>query len=173
MKKWKTAVENENELNADEKRMLLSRETMEGLKNHRYMYMYIHYTCTCTSTFTLIITNTYIHIHQCYLDYLAVRSFVEMTKYLVLQGDVTFLSERISQDPLENYFGQQRARGGRNENPSMQQCLHNAAAIRVQKSLATDPVRGNCEREGFMVINSLKLTIPPFPSVSDQRNVDS
>ena len=76
-----------------------------------------------------------------------VRSFVEMTKYLLSQGDVTFLSERISQDPLENYFGQQRARGGRNENPTMQQCLHNAAAIRVQKSLATDPVRGNCSRK--------------------------
>ena len=72
---------------------------------------------------------------------------MEMTKYLLSQGDVTFLSERISQDPLENYFGQQRARGGRNENPSMQQCLYNAAAIRVQKSLATDPVRGNCSRK--------------------------
>ncbi len=58
-----------------------------------------------------------------------------------------FLSERISQDPLENYFGQQRARGGRNENPSLQQCVHNAAALRVQKSMALDPVRGNCSRK--------------------------
>ena len=72
---------------------------------------------------------------------------MEMTKHLLSQGNVTFLSERISQDPLENYFGQQRARGGRNENPSMQQCLYNAAAIRVQKSLATDPIRGNCSRK--------------------------
>ena len=57
------------------------------------------------------------------------------------------LSERVSQDPLENYFGQQRARGGRNENPTIQQCLHNAAAIHVQKSQALDPVRGNCRRK--------------------------
>ena len=89
------------------------------------MYMYsVHnsvYTCTCT--FTLIITNTYIHIHQYHLDYLAVRSFVEMTKYLVSQGDVTFLSERISQDPLENYFGQQRARGGTKTPPCNSVCI--------------------------------------------------
>ena len=77
-------------------------------------------------------------------------SFVEMTKYLLSQsddGDLFVLSERVSQDPLENYFGQQRARGGRNENPSIQQCVHNAAALRVQKSMALDPVRGNCSRK--------------------------
>ena len=42
---------------------------------------------------------------------------------------------------FENYFGQQRARDGRNDNPSIQQCIHNAAALRVQKSLALNPVR--------------------------------
>ena len=124
MKEWKTAVENENELNANEKRMLLSRETMEGLEitgtcTCNYSVHNRLSVCTCTCTFTLIITNTYIHIHQYHLDYLAVRSlnFMEMTKYLVSQGDVTFLSERISQDPLENYFGQQRARGGKKTKP--------------------------------------------------------
>ena len=73
------------------------------------------------------------------------KSFVEMTKYLL--SDPTqklyVLSERISQDPLENYFGKQRARGGRNENPNR---VHNAAALRIQKSIALDPVRGNCGR---------------------------
>ena len=72
-----------------------------------------------------------------------------MAKYLLAGGSagLFFLSGKISQDPLENYFGQQRARGGRNENPNLQQCLYNAAAIRVQKSIATDPVRGNCDRK--------------------------
>ena len=71
-----------------------------------------------------------------------------MTRYLLSQGqDLFILSERVSQDPLENYFGQQRARGGRNEHPTMQQCIHNAAALRVQKSQALDPVRGNCSRK--------------------------
>ena len=51
MKKWKTAIENENELNADEKRMLLSRETMEGLE--------ITGTCTCTYIVYVIV---YVHV---------------------------------------------------------------------------------------------------------------
>lgn len=43
-----------------------------------------------------------------------VTSFVEMAKYLLTDGSpgLFLLSERLSQDPLENYFGQQRARGG-------------------------------------------------------------
>ena len=54
--------------------------------------------------------------------YCAVNSFVDMTRYLFLydQDGLFVLSERISQDPLENYFGQQRARGGHNVNPSVQ-----------------------------------------------------
>ena len=72
-----------------------------------------------------------------------------MAHYLLSDStcDLFLLSEWLSQDPLENYFGQQRAQGGRNENPNLQQCLCNAAAIRVQKSLATDSVRGNCSRK--------------------------
>ena len=58
-------------------------------------------------------------------------SFVEMIWFLLWKGKndesgLFFLSERISQDPLENYFGNQRARGGQNEHPNVQQCLHNA-----------------------------------------------
>ena len=48
---------------------------------------------------------------------------MEMTKYLVSQGDVTFLSERIFQDPLENYFGQQRAREGTKTPPCNNVCI--------------------------------------------------
>ena len=78
-----------------------------------------------------------------------VKSFVEITKFLLPEeeSDLFFLSERLSQDPLENYFGQLRARGGRNENPTLQQCVHSANAIRVQKSQALDPVRGNSSRK--------------------------
>ena len=52
-------------------------------------------------------------------------SFVEMTRFLLQKGEndesgLFFLSERISQDPLKNYFGNQRARGGRNEHPNVQ-----------------------------------------------------
>ena len=61
--------------------------------------------------------------------------------------DQFLLSERLSQDPLENYFGCQRGRGGRNENPSVGSTLDSAQSIRVQRSLALKPVRGNCGRK--------------------------
>ncbi len=91
-----------------------------------------------------------------------------MARYLLSQGHdgLYVLSERISQDPLENYFGQQRARGGRNENPSIQQCIHNAAALRVQKSFALDPVRGNCSRKRLLFKDSPTLDnidLTPLP----------
>ena len=82
------------------------------------------------------------------------KSFVEMAKFLLTSSEkVFFLSERLSQDPLENYFGQQRARGGRNENPTLQQCVTNAAALRIQKSFALDPVRGNCRRKRYLCVD--------------------
>ena len=58
-----------------------------------------------------------------------------------------FLSERIPQDSLENYFGKQRTRGGRNKHPDLNQCVINASGIRLQKSLALNPVRGNSRRK--------------------------
>ena len=77
------------------------------------------------------------------------KSFVEITKFLLPEeeSDRFFLSERISQDPLENYFGQLRARGGQNEISTLQQCVHSANAIHVQKSQALDPVRGNSSQK--------------------------
>ena len=44
-----------------------------------------------------------------------VESFVELAKFLLdkyRKDGLFLLSERLTQDPLENYFGQQRARGG-------------------------------------------------------------
>ena len=60
-----------------------------------------------------------------------------MTRYLLKQKPGLFiLSERFNQDPLESFFGQQRARGGRSDNPNTKTFLHNAQAIRVQRTLA-------------------------------------
>ena len=46
------------------------------------------------------------------------------------------LSEPFNQDPLESFFGQQRARGGRCDNPNVRNFLCNTQAIRVQRTLA-------------------------------------
>ena len=56
------------------------------------------------------------------------------------------LSERVSQDPLENYFGQQRARGGRSDNPSVAESVSNASSLRLQRQVAQIPMRGNSRR---------------------------
>ena len=100
-----------------------------------------------------------------------VHSFVEMTRYLLTNEEGLFiLNKRFSQDPLENYFGKQRARGGRNENPTVKQCLVNAAALRVQGSTALDPVRGNCRRKRQMEIDESAI-IDSAPSPKRKRSV--
>ncbi len=88
-----------------------------------------------------------------------------MVKYLLPEeeSELFLLSEKISQDPVENYFGKQRARGGRNENPTLKQCVHNAAALRVQKSLALDPVRGNCRRKRLCYSETNIIDETPLP----------
>ena len=60
-----------------------------------------------------------------------------MARYLLSQKPSLFLlSERFNQDPLESFFGQQRARGGRNDNPNVASVLHNTQAIQVQRTMA-------------------------------------
>jgi len=47
-----------------------------------------------------------------------VRSFVEIVRYLLNHREAKgrySLSEKFSQDPLENYFGKQQMKGSRNE----------------------------------------------------------
>ena len=79
-----------------------------------------------------------------------VNSFVELSQYLLTKhekDELFLLSERLTQDPLANYFGQRRASGHRSENATVKQCLQNSNALRVQKSSALNPVRGNCSRK--------------------------
>ncbi len=58
------------------------------------------------------------------------------------------MSERFSQDPLESFFGQQRARGGRSDNPNARNFLYNAQTIRVQRSVAIGH-GGNVKKRKF------------------------
>ena len=74
----------------------------------------------------------------------AAKAFIEMVEYLfTLRGVKCFLSERISQDPLEKFFGNQRQRGGVNENPTVKKFCQNTQALRVINTVCKD-VRGNC-----------------------------
>ena len=81
------------------------------------------------------------------------ESFLEVGLFLLQQSGVTFLySERFNQDPPEAFFGQQRARGGRNDNPTVQQFCDSTVSLRIQKSAALEPLRGNCRRKTTSII---------------------
>ena len=81
------------------------------------------------------------------------ESFLEVGLFLLQQSGVTFLySERFNQDPLEAFFGQQRARGGRNDNPTVQHFCDSTVSLRIQKSAALEPLQGNCRRKTTSII---------------------
>ena len=63
---------------------------------------------------------------------LTVHSFVEATKYLLLHGGVAYvLSEKFYQGTLENYFGKQRAIGGRRDSPNICDVGYNDNTIKA------------------------------------------
>ena len=79
--------------------------------------------------------------------FIIAHSFVELTRYLLTcpgNRSLALLKERLSQDPLENYFGMHRDRGRGCDNPTPQESLQNAVAIRAQRSLQLDRFQGNC-----------------------------
>ncbi|XP_070575429.1 uncharacterized protein [Ptychodera flava] len=77
---------------------------------------------------------------------ITVHSFVDLAKELLaLDGVVFLLSEKFTQDPLEEYFSRQRGCLGRHENPTATEFGRNAAALHVagaHKLLTSS--RGNC-----------------------------
>ena len=75
---------------------------------------------------------------------LAVHSFVELVRYVfTIPGVTVFLSNCLCQDPLENFFGQQRQRGRASDNPNTEEFLKATQALRVINNTCS-MVRGNC-----------------------------
>lgn len=66
---------------------------------------------------------------------ITVHSVVEATKFLLNEGMEYVLTERFCQDPLEEYFGNQRKLGRRSDNPDMRQFGYNNNTIRVQHAV--------------------------------------
>ena len=67
-----------------------------------------------------------------------------------------FLSNNLCQDPLENFFGCQRQRGGTSDNPTVQDFFNNTQALRVVNSMCRGPVGSNCR--GAAVNQKVNLT---------------
>lgn len=74
----------------------------------------------------------------------AVLSFIDLVEFIfTIPGVTVFLSNRICQDPLENFFGMQRQRGRVNENPNVSEFMKNTQALRVVNA-SSSTIKGNC-----------------------------
>ena len=60
------------------------------------------------------------------------------------KGVSSFLSEKLSQDALEKFFGIQRQKGRSNENPTVARFIKNTQGIRVINSVWLKDITGNC-----------------------------
>ena len=78
--------------------------------------------------------------------YHLLNSFVELVQYLfIMDGIESFLSQKISQDPLEKFFGCQRKRGATSDNPNVSEFQKNLQTIRIVDTMCRSSVRGNCQ----------------------------
>ena len=78
-------------------------------------------------------------------------SSVDIVRYLyslpgVKEKKLVLLSNNLCQDPLEQFFGCQRQRGGTSDNPNVIEFTKNTQALRVVDSFCRGPVRGNCRK---------------------------
>ena len=83
-------------------------------------------------------------------------SFVEIVPYLLSVNGAKFvLSERFNQDAVETFFGKQRARCGRGDNPTLSQFLYNTQSIRAARTLSFGRCSNIQKRKLFHDIDEL------------------
>lgn len=87
--------------------------------------------------------------------------FVKLVQYvLTIPGVSVFLSNRVCQDPLENFFGQQQQRGKTHQNPSVSEFICNTQALRVISN-SCNTICGNCH--GGATISEDLTNAGPLP----------
>ncbi len=124
---WELSVQARgDEFKAGQKKMMmLSGETLTGIRITG-IYGY------CSSFIAIIIVL------------MLVNAFVELVEFVFTIPDVeVFLSNKLCQDPIEIFFGQQRQRGRVHDNPNVCDFLKNTQALRVVNG-ACKNIRGNC-----------------------------
>ena len=76
-----------------------------------------------------------------------------MARYLLSQKKGLFLlSERLNQDPLESFFGQQRARGGRTDNPNVRSFLYNTQVFKGAWQLVMEEMSESGNFSGQLIL---------------------
>ena len=137
LEEWESSVRSRPGYEGDkaaQKMMLLPLETRQGI----------------------LITGTVLTKCLKSCSYFTVKSFIELVKFaFTIPGVTVMFSNKLCQDCLENFFGQQRQRGGTHENPNASQCLKNAQALRVINSTCRT-IRGNCRgsKSGKSIMDS-------------------
>ena len=97
---------------------------------------------------------------------ITVHSTIELIKYLLSQNVSYVITERFCQDPLENYFGQQRSIGRCEDNPSLRDFGYNDNTIRTTKDF--QPISGNCHNDDPQLAKIDVETVPCRP-----RNINN
>ena len=78
------------------------------------------------------------------LFYFSVNSFIALGRLLLNKDGVKFfLSEKLSQDPFEEYFSKQQAKGGADENPTLETFSRNFLDLNVARDKLVRVVNGN------------------------------
>jgi hypothetical protein len=81
-------------------------------------------------------------------------------KYLFTIPDVrVFMSDRLCHDPLENFFGQQRQRGGISDNPNTQEFVKNTQSLRVVNELCHPAIKEIAEEGNKIHVKKLMKRI--------------
>ena len=116
--------------------MKLSKETLLGIR----------FTGKCSSQFRALWFYNQSPIY-------IVSSFIDLVKYLfTVLGVPSFLSEKLSQNPLEKFF---RCQCQRSTNPSCEEFCTNTQALRVADSLCADLGKGTVEEKNVLVTEIL------------------
>ena len=92
-----------------------------------------------------------------------VKSFIKLTRTLLGEGAMFVLSEKFSQDPLEEHFGRQRRGGGNNENPNYHQFQKQEVSLNIMRSDLVHDIRGNSsgkDKEKTKIDVNDKRTLP-------------
>ena len=89
----------------------------------------------------------------------------------VRENKLAFLSQNICQDPLENFFGCQRQRGGTSDNPNVMEYYQNTQALRVVNSFCRSSVKGNCQGTHSCDKENIASASTPLPRLGKKAKL--
>ena len=144
-------------------------ERFQWLKNEflGYLQRWKQSTLDRPGNFTLNARNRMFLSWQTHEGFLITTySITEATKFLLSEGMEYVLTERFCQDPVEEYFGNQRKIGRRSDNPDVRMFGYNDNTIRIQRAVSCQSgnTRGRKDKDKAWV----HVTDDPLPKRKKQ-----